>query len=404
METVKRVTATTEVATASGHVIPTMEDLRTLIFGQAALRADVVALTNRHIWVEQALEETRARLSGAEALRGDVARLAEAAAGVAKSVSRLQDMAVSLRDGLARSDVRTQALAEQQATLQNAADDTERRIGLSEGAVGALQGACGELANALTLFVGSTDEGVFILKRGDLISDMASRSGKWDPHVLKAADLAARTRRGTAVDAGAHFGLVSVPLARRFNRVISFEPNGFNVSLLRANAALNGLGNIESHNAPLFSRPARLSLAPGEEQEVPMPLTSDGGLDIRTTLNLGAYRFHLGNAGLYAGDARALDSFEIADLAFLKVDTQGADGEVLMGAMDTIGRCRPWVVFEWEKHLSAAFSISFAEVTARFAALDYDVRVLWRHNEKQIDYLAIPAGEAAADMAGAEEG
>jgi FkbM family methyltransferase len=252
--------------------------------------------------------------------------------------------------------------------------------------------AGGELAAVLTLFVAHTDEGVFVLKRGDLISEMASREGKWDVHVLKAAGQAARVRHGTAVDVGAHFGLISVPLARRFDRVLSFEPNGFNASLLRANAALNSRANIECYEEALFSHATRVSLAPDDKQEIPVPLTPEGALNIRAAVNLGAYSFHPGGAGLYPRDARTLDSFCLEDLAFLKVDTQGADGEVLMGAMQTIARCRPWVLFEWEEHLSAGFSVGFAEVAARFADLGYDLRVLWRHNEKQIDYLATPAG------------
>lgn len=360
-----------EDVAALRRVVATTDDLRTLIFDHAALRADVVALTNRHVWGEQALADAQAGLAalagavtGLGALRDEVARLAATSAELVGSVTGLHGMA---------------------GELGQAARDLQQRLARAEA-------AGGELAAALTLFVAHTDEGVFVLKRGDLISEMASREGKWDAHVVQAADRAAHVRRGTAVDVGAHFGLISVPLGRRFDRVLSFEPNGFNASLLRANAALNGRTNIACYEEALFSHATRVSLAPDDKQEIPVPLTPEGTLNIRDAVNLGAYSFHPGGAGLYPRDARALDSFDLDDLAFLKVDTQGADGEVLMGAMQTIARCRPWVLFEWEEHLSAGFSVDFAEVAARFAELGYDLRVSWRHNDKQIDYLATPAG------------
>lgn len=362
--------AAEEIA-ALRRVVATTDDMKRLIFDHVALRGDVVALTNRHLWGETALEDAQAAIASfvttLDALRGQVARLAATSDAVVGSVTGLHDMAGRLRE----------------ATL-----DAQQRLARAEAAEG-------ELAATLTLFVGRTNDGVFVLKRGDLISEMATRHGKWDGHVLEVADEARRSRRGGAVDVGAHFGLLSVPLARRFDWVRSFEPNGFNASLLRANAVLNGHSNITCYEEALFSHEARVSLAPDDKQEIPVPLTEEGELDIRAAANLGAYSFHPGEAGLYPRDARALDSFNLQDLAFLKIDTQGADGEVLMGAMQTIARCRPWVVFEWEEHLSAGFSVSFAEIEARFADLGYELDVLWRHNDKQIDYLAKPVDAAS---------
>ena len=91
-----------------------------------------------------------------------------------------------------------------------------------------------------------------------------------------------------------------------------------------------------------------------------------------------------------------MDSLGFVDLAFLKVDAQGADGEVLMGAWDTIRSCRPWIVFEWEDALSQAYNVALGDLIERLQEIDYVVRVLKRHNAKQVDYVALPAAEAAA--------
>ena len=207
------------------------------------------------------------------------------------------------------------------------------------------------------LFLSLNQEGLFVLMEGELISEAATRERQWDPHIVWVATRAAETALarnggrfvGQAVDVGAHMGLISVPLARCFDRVTSFEPNEFNVVFLRANVALNGLvGRVDVRQTAVYSQKTRVSLAPGAQQEIPLPLDHDGRFDASAVANSGAYQFSEHGSGLSETEAVTLDSLGFVDLAFLKVDAQGADGEVLMGAWDTIRSCRPWIVFEWE--------------------------------------------------------
>jgi FkbM family methyltransferase len=163
------------------------------------------------------------------------------------------------------------------------------------------------------------------------------------------------------------------------------------------NVLLNGLdGRVEVRREALAAREGSLSLAPSDRQEIPLPMDDDGHFALGVGSNLGAYSFVNDGTGLSAAKAIPLDHLALDDVAFIKVDTQGADGTVLLGAFETITRCRPWVVFEWEQLLAQAFAVSFEEVEARFAAIGYRVRVLHRHNAKQVDYLALPQEEADA--------
>ncbi|MBN9020526.1 MAG: FkbM family methyltransferase, partial [Rhizobiales bacterium] len=240
------------------------------------------------------------------------------------------------------------------------------------------------------------DEGLFVLKTGDLISETAIRTGHWDPHILRAADRVAALRpEGRGVDAGAQFGLLTVPLARRFARVTSFEPNRYSASLLVANVALNGLSDrVAICRDALFSRATQLSLAQPSRQEIPLSVTPEGQFDPAATSNIGAYSFAERGTQIYESNAVALDSLALDDVAFLKIDVQGADGEVVMGALATIERCRPWVAFEWEEALSRNFGTSLAQVIQAMEARGYRVAVLHRHNEKQADYLAFPSEQS----------
>ena len=194
-----------------------------------------------------------------------------------------------------------------------------------------------------------------------------------------------------AVEVGAHIGLLTIPLARRFKRVLAFEPNGFNYRLLAANVALNGLKEgVACINEAINSECVEVSLAKAEEQEIPVPLGPDGSFDGWSATNLGAYSFSPNGSGLFPTLARTLDSYNLNDLAFLKIDAQGADGEVIVGASETIRRCRPVIVFEWEDELSKNFRVSKADVHRQLESDGYAIEILKEHNSKQRDFLAVP--------------
>jgi FkbM family methyltransferase len=190
-----------------------------------------------------------------------------------------------------------------------------------------------------------------------------------------------------------------MPLARLFENVHSFEPNDFSFRVLRANVVLNGVTNVVLHNHGLFSHETVLSLAPPSQQEVELRMDAEGRFDGHASDNLGALVFSEEDTGRFRHDARTLDSFWLEDVAFIKVDVQGADGEVLMGALGTIERCRPVIVFEWEEHLSKSFAVTLATVRERIETLGYVVTVLRTHNEKQVDYVARPVTAAPTERA-----
>lgn len=218
------------------------------------------------------------------------------------------------------------------------------------------------------------------------------RDGAWDTHIIELMDDVVRMRNGTAIDIGAHFGLISVPMARRFNQVISFEPNDFNFRLLQANIKINNLENVTCENFPLYSSDVELSLGGQSSQETELPLDEAGRLDFLSAPNTASYMFSATGTGLFSHLGRSLDSLKLSGVVFIKVDVQGADGEVLLGARDTIRRCAPVIVFEWEALLSSAFSVTLDDVRAMFRELNYGLHVLKRHDEKQTDYVAYPAG------------
>lgn len=312
------------------------EDIARLVFEQSALRSDVAALKN--LYANNQLSE----------------RVSELTKRIDAGPSREQQ-------ALLRSDV--------DAIKARFTDDQNRMRYLA---------------------VTNTSNGLFIGKPGEIISECIFGGGGWDLHIVTLAQEVSMSSSGIAVDVGAHFGALTLALSNMFQEVISFEPNDFNYRILSGNVALNRLENVRIFNHPLYSKETTLCLGEETKQEIPINKNAFGEFDGHLSNNLGAYLFSEGDDRSFAHSAKTLDSFGLSNVSFMKVDVQGADGEVLLGAMDTIKRCRPVVVFEWEEHLSRHFSVSFDMLRKEFEGLDYELSPLKVHNEKQIDYVARP--------------
>jgi FkbM family methyltransferase len=244
-------------------------------------------------------------------------------------------------------------------------------------------------ANQPTLFITATKYGLFIGKPQETISDAMIGEGVWDGHIIKLAQEVASTRRGIAIDIGAHFGSSMLPLSSIFDHVHSFEPNDFNFRILRANAILNNVQNVSLHNNALYSHEAPLSLGIQEKQEAVVTMKGED-FDGLSSKNLGAYCFTENGSGIFNRPARTLDSYEFNDVAFIKIDVQGADGEVLMGAVQTIQRCQPVIVFEWEEILGSNFNTSLDAIKNKLSQLGYEMSVLKVHkvyDENLVDYM-----------------
>jgi FkbM family methyltransferase len=282
-------------------------------------------------------------------------------------------------------DDRISALGSTVETQASRLEETSHRL---EEISARLQERAGRHELAIT----SANFGLYIGKPGEIISDHIFRAGAWDQHILDLAREVGGKRAGLALDVGAHLGSVTVALAGLFKEVVSFEPNDFNFKILSANIAINGLKNVRLFNKGVYSHQTRLALGEQEKQEIPLSVDESGAFDGHSAKNLGAYSFSEQEGGVFGHDANTIDSYHFEDVSFIKVDVQGADGEVLMGALETIRRCRPVVVFEWEEYLSRNVSVSFDSLVRCLSDLGYVVSPLKVHNEKQVDYVAHPHG------------
>lgn len=153
----------------------------------------------------------------------------------------------------------------------------------------------------------------------------------------------------TAVDAGAHRGIWTRRLCAAFEQVFAFEPTD-RARLIAAPAVV--------HRVALGAGPARAALADGPH--------------------------NTGQTHLVPGDAvevRALDSFALADVDFLKVDVEGYELRVLEGAARILAVDRPVVLIE-ENGLCARYGIEPGAAGAYLVGRGY--RLAARYNKDEV--------------------
>jgi hypothetical protein len=92
-----------------------------------------------------------------------------------------------------------------------------------------------------------------------------------------------------------------------------------------------------------------------------------------------------------------LDHFNIQKCNLIKVDTQGSDLRVLKGGAQTIDRCRPKVIFEFEHNGSGrnASGDTLEDCKFFFSRMGYIVTCIHDNGMGWSDYLATPQEKAA---------
>jgi FkbM family methyltransferase len=159
----------------------------------------------------------------------------------------------------------------------------------------------------------------------------AEFEGLPDLDVSKVAKCVALSRRlGTALDVGAHVGAVSIYLSRKFQRVVALEAVPATFEFLRRNTA--GIENISPLNIAAGPADGEVYLSHYPRHGQLSHVASDA--DVPKTERVGPI------------PARAIDSLQLPDLSFIKIDVEGYELPVLQGARRTLEQFRPLVLVE----------------------------------------------------------
>ncbi len=212
----------------------------------------------------------------------------------------------------------------------------------------------------IAFILAATDHGAMIVNRFDHVHTATSDYGVG--HELMAAghfadveirDVAAmlqarRKSRGdgvVALDIGANIGVFTLEMARLmtgWGNVLAFEPQERLFCALAGNIALNNAFNAK----PILSAVGAVA----ETIMIPRPDYQRSGSFGSLSLRRQDDRRELGQAVDYDAGVPVMqvtiDSLRLPRVDLIKLDVEGMEIEVLEGARETLGRCRPAMFIE----------------------------------------------------------
>jgi FkbM family methyltransferase len=161
-------------------------------------------------------------------------------------------------------------------------------------------------------------------------------------HIVRNRSVAFCQQRRLAIDVGANVGLWTRSLVREFQQVIAFEPVAmFRECLSRNVTAPNLL--VQTVALGDINTTARMNITEGNTGHTHIDPTSIGQGDTIVC---------------------TLDSFEYQNLDYIKLDCEGFEYKVLLGAVYTIKQNRPIVVLEQKPH------DAYSDQYSQFAAIE----------------------------------
>lgn len=142
----------------------------------------------------------------------------------------------------------------------------------------------------------------------------------------------------TVVEAGANIGAHTIPLSKLVGptgNVLAFEPQPHIFHLLCGNLGLNGCYNVDAYPMAIGEE--------GDHRLLPK-------IDYESEFNFGGVA--LSDRGERMVSVASLDRLNLKSLRLLKADVEGMEIGVLLGARDTIMRCRPYLYIEDDRPLN----------------------------------------------------
>lgn len=129
-----------------------------------------------------------------------------------------------------------------------------------------------------------------------------------------------------AIDIGAHVGIFSRDFARRFERVVAFEPMPSTRECLLRNVP----GNVDVKPFACGSQPGKVRME-------------------RNQRNSGGSRIVAADAVLdkaIEAEVVTLDSFGLEGVDLIKLDVEGFEPQAILGGEQTLRRCMPVIIIE----------------------------------------------------------
>ncbi len=165
------------------------------------------------------------------------------------------------------------------------------------------------------------------------------------------------------LDIGANYGQMTVVLSKHVAKlgngvVYSFEAEPFVGEILSHNIQLNECNNVKKVLKAVYHKNA-------EKLFFPNP-------DFKKFSAFGSYGIDPAAKNGRTVETITIDSLNIQEpICFIKVDIQGCDLFALQGAVETIKRYKPVIIFEFEEQFQEEFNTTFNDYVEFVRSIDY---------------------------------
>lgn len=165
----------------------------------------------------------------------------------------------------------------------------------------------------------------------DVVSDWFIRGDNLEPHIKKLIELIIKPNFNV-VDAGCHLGLNALRFIKKTSgNVHCFDINSETIACIRKTKEANNLDNLIIYDYGLFS----------EDKE--MFYNKHRHADQNSLLTLGSIKTNV----------IKLDTLNLKNIDVIKIDVEGIERDVVIGASNTIKKYKPILIVEhFEKHAS----------------------------------------------------
>lgn len=192
-----------------------------------------------------------------------------------------------------------------------------------------------------------TSFGNFLIDEYDLIGKFISNYKVWEFHLYEIYSKII-TPDYYCIDAGANLGFHSIQFGRLGKKVYSFEPQRYIFNQLSANILLNGLDNIIDNY--------RLGLGAKNETQQLWNIEHENwvGNGAHNWGGRGVIQLNYGGERATQNEFReedviqiiTLDSLNISKCDFIKIDIQGYEHNMLIGANNLLNKFKPIIFLE----------------------------------------------------------
>ena len=182
---------------------------------------------------------------------------------------------------------------------------------------------------------------LFYVLNDCFISNIIKNNTIWEPHLHKVFEKYVNSN-SVVIECGCHIGTHTIKLAKLCKKIYGFEPMPKTNYILNMNIYANKIENAVISDLGVSSQPGKTNFL----------WTSDG--------NPGASGLNNNPMGKpeYANikdnievELTSIDSLNLDNLDFMKIDVEGYEQLVIKGGMVTISKFKPIIVMEvWKDH------------------------------------------------------